>query len=325
MNFNLNEFDNRVLQLISQRVHAQSAPGRPSDPHKLGLAIEGGAMRGVVTSGMVAGLEALGLRDVFDAVYGASGGASNGAYFLSGQAAYGSSIYYTHINGRDFIDFLRPLRGRPIINLDFLFNEVMTKRVVIDWGAIVDSRIEFKVIVTSVDDEDAFILEDFQSREDLLMSLHASARLPLLTGRNPLYCRGKRLWDAGIVDALAINTALADGCSHVLALRSRPRDLPQRQLNFIERRIITPHIEKLSPKLAQRFRMRFEPEVNGLAEVERSAQRPGEPPHLFAITVPPTAPNIHRMETRRGKLVAGAAAGVAAVFDAFGLPRLAST
>ena len=65
--------------------------------------------------------------------------------------------------------------------------------------------------------------------------------------------------------------------------------------------------------------MRFEPEVNGLAEVERSAQRPGEPPYLFAISVPPTAPNIHRMETRRGKLVAGAAAGVAAVFDALGV------
>jgi len=274
-------------------------------------------MRGVVTAGMVTGLEALGLREVFDAIYGASGGASNGAYFLAGQAAYGTSIYYSHINGPDFIDISRPLRGRPIVDLDFLFQEVVTRRVTLDWEAVVNSPIALKVIAASVDDEDALIIEEFGSQDDLLRSLQASAQIPLLAGREPIQHRGRRLWDAGIVDAFAINGALADGCTHVLVLRSRPSGLRRRGLNLIERRLIAPHIGRKSPRLAQRFRMRFQPEANGLIEVERSTERPDEPPHLFALMVPRTAPNISRMETKRARLIAGATAGINSVIGTF--------
>ena len=70
-----------VIDLIVRRALDGSKPGQREDGHKLGLAIEGGAMRGVVTAGMVTGLEMLGLRDAFDVVYGSSSGASNGAYF----------------------------------------------------------------------------------------------------------------------------------------------------------------------------------------------------------------------------------------------------
>jgi len=45
--------------------------------------IEGGAMRGVVTSGMVAGLEHLGLLASFDVIYGTSAGAYQRAPTLS--------------------------------------------------------------------------------------------------------------------------------------------------------------------------------------------------------------------------------------------------
>ena len=70
-----------VIDLILKRAHEGSKPGHREDQNKLGLAIEGGAMRGVVTAGMVTGLERLGLRDSFDVVYGSSSGASNGARF----------------------------------------------------------------------------------------------------------------------------------------------------------------------------------------------------------------------------------------------------
>jgi len=77
-------------------------------------------MRGVVSGGMVVALEQLGLLECFDAIYGSSAGAMNGAYFLAGQAALGTTIYYDNINNRHFIDFARALRGRPVVDLDFL-------------------------------------------------------------------------------------------------------------------------------------------------------------------------------------------------------------
>ena len=53
-------------------------------------------MRGAVNGGALQVLHQLGLRDAFDAVYGASAGALNAAFFLSGQLD-GVSIYHDYL------------------------------------------------------------------------------------------------------------------------------------------------------------------------------------------------------------------------------------
>ena len=94
-------------------------------------------MRGVISAGMVVALEQMGWLGCFDAVYGSSAGALNGAYFVAGQAALGTTIYYEDINHRNFIDLLRPLRGRPILNLDFLVDDVMVKQKILDTKRVI--------------------------------------------------------------------------------------------------------------------------------------------------------------------------------------------
>lgn len=54
-------------------------------PTQVGLAIEGGGMRGCVSAGMIAAVSTLGLMDTFDAVYGSSAGSLVGAYAIAGQ------------------------------------------------------------------------------------------------------------------------------------------------------------------------------------------------------------------------------------------------
>jgi len=60
-----------------------SRPGHRTDPYKLGLVVQGGGMRGVVSAGALTVLHFLGLRRVFDATYGSSAGAMNLTYFLA--------------------------------------------------------------------------------------------------------------------------------------------------------------------------------------------------------------------------------------------------
>jgi hypothetical protein len=76
-----------VLQLLRQRLHDGSMPGNRAagDGAKLGLVVEGGGMRGIVTGAMLMGLQEQGLLNQFDAVYGASAGAINLTYFISGE------------------------------------------------------------------------------------------------------------------------------------------------------------------------------------------------------------------------------------------------
>ena len=275
-------------------------------------------MRAVVTAGMVTGLEMLALRDVFDVVYGSSGGSGNGAFFLAGQAAYGTTIYYDRINNDRFIDVFRPLkRRRPVVDLHYVFDTVMTQLVVLDWEAVVQSPIPLKVLATSVDESRTHVIERFEYQQDLMDSLHACARLPLLAGSNPFWFRGTEYWDSGILEPFAIRAALQDEATHVLVLRSTPRGLPRR-MNWLELTIIAAHIARRSPVLAERFKKRFDPSVCGLAELERSEQMPDSAPYLFSIMVPTGHKKIPTLETRRDKLLMGAIAGVEATLNTFG-------
>src|SRR5262245_32067681 len=110
---------------ILARARRGERAGGATDGRKLGLVVEGGAMRGVFSAGAGVGLEELGLTAVFDEVYGSSSGAINAAYFLAGQAAYGATIYYEDINNSRFINFGRLTK---ILDVDFLFEEVLTRR-----------------------------------------------------------------------------------------------------------------------------------------------------------------------------------------------------
>src|SRR6476620_3724661 len=124
-----------MIELLKARA-ARGSRAPHHDGAVIALAIEGGAMRGVVSAGMVAALETLGLTNAFDAVYGSSAGAINGAYFLAGQARLGTRIYFEDINNARFIDLRRALAGRPIVDLGYLLDEVAVRRKPLDTAAV---------------------------------------------------------------------------------------------------------------------------------------------------------------------------------------------
>lgn len=62
-------------------------------------------MRGCISGAMLMALHELGVSEVFDVVYGASAGAINATYFLSGQR-YGLRIYSEDLTqGTAFLNF----------------------------------------------------------------------------------------------------------------------------------------------------------------------------------------------------------------------------
>ena len=65
-------FSHDVLNLLQKRYRSKSTPMSrvPDDTSVLALTIEGGGMRGAVSSGMAAAIACLGLSNAFDSVYG---------------------------------------------------------------------------------------------------------------------------------------------------------------------------------------------------------------------------------------------------------------
>jgi len=108
------------------------AAGERGDGARLALAIEGGGMRGAVSAGMAIALDELGLTDAFDAVYGASAGALNGVWLLSGNPSDGLRPYADPALIRQYIRRSNALRGRPVVDTahlaDHLYEHVLPLR-----------------------------------------------------------------------------------------------------------------------------------------------------------------------------------------------------
>src|SRR3954454_16254345 len=125
------EVEDPVLALLLARAEAGGTAGAR---HTLCLAIEGGGMRGGVAAGMCTVLEAAGLMACFDRIYGCSAGALTGTFAAAGLASRWAMGFH-HLATRHFIDPLRALRGRPVIDLRWLFEEMIPSRVPLPAGA----------------------------------------------------------------------------------------------------------------------------------------------------------------------------------------------
>ncbi len=315
-----------TIQVLLDRARSGSTPGARTDPHRVALVVEGGAMRGVVSGGMVTGLEALGLRDAFDVVYGSSAGACAGAYFLAGQARSGARLYYEAVNNRQFIDVFRGLQGRAIVDLDFLFDEVLRRQLPLDFEAVQRSGVELVVLASHVDGQngaeehvEAVRFSDFEDVHDLMGALHASSRMPVVGGA-PFTYRGMRYWDAAITQPIPIHAAFADGCTHVLVLLTLPRDTRPGKIGLLDRLLVAPRVATASPSLARMYTTRSDRYREACHLIfTRSVSRKG-PPYVAGIYADATSPVIGRTEVRTARLTAAARAGGQAVLAAFNRP-----
>ncbi len=304
-----------VLELIIERTKQGSRPGVREDAYKLGLAIEGGGMRGVVSAGMVSALEQLGLLNAFDIVCGTSAGAINGAYFVARQAAYGTTIYYDCINNDRFISFRRTFSSDPVMSLEFLLYHVMVRERVLDWKAVVSSPIPLKVVVSSLNHLSAVVLDGFHSRDELLEAFRATARIPLIAGP-PVQSNGDQFLDGGIYESFPFQTAIDNGCTHVLTLLTRPAGKLRCKPSSFDKSVVARALARVNPGIARAYLMRPAKYCADVKRLEIESEHPSGPPYLFAVRPPETTPEVARLEKGRDKLLAGAASGMRAILSA---------
>lgn len=131
-----------------------------SDGKRLALAIEGGGMAGTVSAGMCVALEALGLIDSFDAIYGASAGAMNASYTAAGQAAERSKVYLLAAQ-RGLIEPRRAVVGRPPFRLAEIFNSLFTEHP--HAPRALENRPPPRVTAARVEDKTLDVLDGFRS------------------------------------------------------------------------------------------------------------------------------------------------------------------
>ena len=281
------------------------------DGRKLGLIIEGGAMRGVFSCGAGVALEALGLTQAFDEVYACSSGAINAAYFVAGQAAYSVSIYYDEVNNRQFIN---PLRITNILNMDFLFDEVIRKRKPLDAERVLSSPSRLRISVTDARTGIGFLVDGQDGRYALLDSLRASATHPLLSERS-IKLDGRDCFDGGFANPLPIQNAVDAGCTDILALLTREPDYVDPRPGFLLRTLFRLRCARNNAALIEAGE-----DIHVRENLSRDlALGRREPPlgvNIVAIC-PGPATHLGRTVKDKATLKAAAADGARAVLQAF--------
>lgn len=206
------------MDLLNERAHWWRRGTPPMDGRKVGLIVEGGAMRGVISCAALMGLEELGMTQVFDEIYAASAGAVNAAYFLANQAAYATTIYYQKINNTRF---LRRVWHRKVVDIDDLFDTVIARERPLHISKVLASKTRLFISIADACTGEAFLSEAQTSTTPLLTLLKASAAMPLLYN-GLVAVDGRDCFDGGLINPLPVLEAMASGCTDLLVLLTRP-------------------------------------------------------------------------------------------------------
>jgi predicted patatin/cPLA2 family phospholipase len=297
-----------VVKLLHRRRDEGSRPGHRTDGRRVALVIEGGGMRGVVSAGMTAAIEQLGLRATFDEVHGASAGAFNAAFLLAGQAAYLATLYQYGFGDPRFVSFARALRGRPAFDMDHVVNHVWTKQRPLRFDDVLNTGIELHCTATDAERATIVDLTDLSSQPDICCALLASGRLPWLAG-GPVGFRGMQLLDATLAEAIPVHVARGTA-TDMLVLQTRPHGVAHSPLSPVVARLTDRYLRAINPALVE-LRETRSPRYDALtAELAAQAASPDHTPRVCVIRPARGCTTISQMEYRVARLQTAGADGL---------------
>lgn len=166
---------------------------------KTGLVLEGGAMRGIYTAGVLDVLMEHGI--IFDGVMGVSAGAIHGCSFVSGQKGRSIRYYKKYCRDKRFMSFHSLLRTGDIVEKEFCYHELPEKLDPYDYESFDNTSTDFYVTCSNLETgkPEYFKVTDMKAEIDLL---RASASMPFVS--RIVEFRGKKLLDGGCTDSIPV-------------------------------------------------------------------------------------------------------------------------
>lgn len=255
---------------------------------KVGLVLEGGAMRGMYTAGVL---------DVFlekcisvDAVVGVSAGALFGVNYLSRQK--GRVIRYNkRFNSDKNYMGLRPLlREGNIVNTKYAYEEVPRKLDPFDDESYKKSGIPFYAVVTDIETGKPEYIQVYSAFEQMDV-LRASGSMPFVS--KPVLYNNKMYLDGGISDSIPFQWLSSQGYDKLIVILTRDMEYRKKPMSSSLIKLFYKKQPQLSEKLLKRHDV-----YNKSVELLKQWENEGK---VFVIR--PSKPiEIGRIETNPDKL-----------------------
>ena len=196
---------------------------------KTGLVLEGGALRGLFSAGVMDVLMEHGI--VFDGVVGVSAGAAFGCNYKSCQP--GRAIRYNRRFARDwrYCSVRSLLTTGDLYGAEYAYHYVPDHEDLFDKEAFQQSATAFYVVCTDVMTGQPVYKRLDRVDDDCYEWIRASASMPLAS--RVVTVEGRRLLDGGVSDSLPLRFFQQEGYGRNVVVLTQPAGYVKRQNNLL--------------------------------------------------------------------------------------------
>ncbi len=187
---------------------------------KKGLVLEGGAMRGMFTCGVIDVMMENGID--FDGIIGVSAGAAFGCNYKSKQIGRGIRYNMRFCNDKRYCSFHSLITTGNLFNAEFCYQTVPTQYDIFDDKTFYENPMQFIAVCTDIETGKPYYKSFDKKEENMFEWFRASASLPLVS--KIVEIDGMKLLDGGIVDSIPLRHMEEIGYTKNIVVLTQPKD-----------------------------------------------------------------------------------------------------
>lgn len=257
------------------------------------IVLEGGARRGIFTSGV---LDYLMEQDLyFSDVIGVSFGACNASSYVSKQhGRMRDCTAQKEVNYGMYAGFKKMVKEKSLLDMDLLFDKYPNEYFPFDYDTYFQSESECEMVVTNLKTGKAEYLTERKDRNRVMNICRASSSMPMLT---PIVkIDGNPYLDGGIADSIPIERALEKGNDKIVLVLTRNPGY-RKKMTSKSTAVIYRRKYKQFPEFTKTLILRNHKYNKQMAKVNQ-LEAEGK---IFVLR--PTAPPVGRLEKDYDKLM----------------------
>lgn len=269
MNFKVNIFKQIMKSDIIKTIYK----GRRNFM-KIGLVLEGGAMRGLFTAGVL---------DIFldnnveaTDVVGVSAGTLFGVNYVSKQRGRALRYNLKYINDKRYMNVKSWVRTGNLINKDFTYYKLPFQLDVFDNKTFKESPINFFATVTNIETGEAEFIK-IEDAYKQMETLRATSALPFIS--EIIEVGDKKYLDGGIANSIPVDFFEKQDFDKVIVILTRPITYRKEKTTGIQYKMFYKKYPKLVEKLENRYK-EYNDTVDKIVELEKEGKlfviRPSE-------------------------------------------------
>lgn len=201
---------------------------------KATLVLEGGATRGVFTSGV---LDYLMEKDLYMShVIGVSAGSCNGVDYVSKQIGRTKECMIYDDDEFDYYFGVRKfVKEKSVLNMDLIFDRFPNEIYPFDYDTYFQSEIKTEWVVTNCETGKPEYMDDKKEKEKLMKICRASCSMPLLS---PIVkIGGTPYLDGGLADSIPLKSAITYGNKKIVIISTKDRGYRKKLVTRGQRKI----------------------------------------------------------------------------------------